>query len=256
MSSGPHTGRLVRPSDDRTIPDEFGPKIPPNYYCRARNTKLQKYCQARAGAGTNHPGVGRCRHHGGQQEDDGRVTHGRESFLRSTRVKELIEKHLAVDNPLDVSVTLATAKALMDDYIERYYELLPMLEAWYTSRAPLDESQRLALLRCLDELEETYQGEPTEQQRADLADARAAVAHLAEPQPDKPRQLLDISDAVRHADVISKIIHRVNMHQSQNAISYARLATFLFELKRELDSVVTDQDLRRRIDERIMQVRI
>jgi hypothetical protein len=256
VSSGPHTGRLVRASDDRTIPEEFGPKVAPNYFCRGRNVKTRKYCKWRAGQGTTHPGVGRCKLHGGQQEEDNRITHGRESFIRSQRVQELVEKHLATDNPLDISVTLATAKALMDDYVERYYTLLPMLEAWYTSRAPIDEDQRLALLRCLDELEEKYQGEPTDQQRDDLAASRAAVAHLAEPQPDKPRAILDISDAVRHADVISKIIHRVNMHQAQNAISYARLSAFLFGLKRELDNLVTDRDLLQKINDRIMQVRI
>jgi hypothetical protein len=82
------------------------------------------------------------------------------------------------------------------------------------------------------------------------------VARLAEPRVEKPRQVLDITDAVKHADVISKIIHRVNMHNAQNAISYARLAAFMFELSRELDALIPDREQLSAINERILQVRI
>jgi len=45
--------------------DEVIPFMPPQRYCNARLRRGEGYCQADAGAGTNHTGVGRCRLHGG-----------------------------------------------------------------------------------------------------------------------------------------------------------------------------------------------
>lgn len=256
MSNRIPSTAIVQASTDKTIPKRHVGKIEPNYYCRGWNAKRKKYCKSRAGLRTAHPGVGRCHLHGGQQEHDGRVTHGRNSMVQGERIKRLIEQHLADPQLHDVSTTLATAKALMDDFIERYYELTPALLAWYAATEPITEEQRLALTRSIDELEELYAGEPDAQQAADLELARTAIAHLAAPREEKPRQVLDITEAVRHADVISKIIHRVNMHNAQNAISYARLATFLFEVSRELDHLIADRELLKKVNDRILQVRI
>lgn len=41
------------------------PFLPPNATCNARLTRGSGYCEALAGAETSHPGVGRCRLHGG-----------------------------------------------------------------------------------------------------------------------------------------------------------------------------------------------
>jgi hypothetical protein len=248
---------IVRASDDRSMPTGDIGKVEPNYYCRGWNAKRRKYCHQRAGHGTAHVGVGRCKVHGGQKEDsDARVTHGRRSSVQGERIRELIDQHRADPQLHDVSSTLATAKALMDDFIERYYEFAPALLAWYAGSEPITEEQRLALLRSIDELEELYAGEADAQQTADLELARTAVARLAVPRVEKPRQVLDITDAVGHADVISKIIHRVNMHNAQNAISYARLASFLFEVSRGLDTLIPDREQLKRVNDFILQVRI
>lgn len=252
---------IARASTDRTLPAEFVGKIEPNYYCRAWNAKRVKYCRTRAGAGTAHPGVGRCSRHGGERKDgDARVKHGGRSELRNDRIRELIEQHAADPELLDVSRTLATAKALMDDYIERYYEITPALLAWYAASEPLSDEHRHAVVHCLNALEVELSGAygdlSTRQTLEQLAVAREAVAHLSSPRAEKPHHVPDISEAVRHADIISKIIHRVNQHQSQSAVSYARLATFMFELARELDALIPDRELLQTINERIQRVRI
>ena len=251
-------GSVAVVSADRSMPTEYVGKVEPNYYCRGWNEKRKKYCGARAGRGTAHSGVGRCRVHGGQKEEgDGRVRSGRYSAILPDRLGDLIERHAADPSPLDVVPELAVARGLMQDYIERYAENAAALRAWYAAGEPITDAQRAALLRCLDELEALYgETEITDQQTEALAEARAGVARLAAPRAEKPRQVLDVSDAVRHADVISKIIHRVNVHNSQNAVSYARLASFMFEVNRELDALVKDPALRRQINARILQVRI
>jgi hypothetical protein len=249
---------IVRASDDRSMPTGDIGKVEPNYYCRGWNAKRRKYCHQRAGHGTAHVGVGRCKVHGGQKEDsDARVTHGRRSSVQGERIRELIDQHRADPQLHDVSSTLATAKALMDDFIERYYEFTPALLAWYAGSEPITEEQRLALLRSIDELEELYGGGGRRAADRAISElARTAVARLAEPRVEKPRQVLDITEAVGHADVISKIIHRVNMHNAQNAISYARLAAFMFELSRELDTLIPDREQLKRVNDFILQVRI
>lgn len=41
------------------------PLIPSGYYCNARNKPKTRYCELRAGWGTDHAGSGRCKLHGG-----------------------------------------------------------------------------------------------------------------------------------------------------------------------------------------------
>lgn len=41
----------------------------PNEYCNGRKTDGSGYCQHEAGWGTDHPGVGRCKFHGGSTEN-------------------------------------------------------------------------------------------------------------------------------------------------------------------------------------------
>jgi hypothetical protein len=51
--------------DDRPVKD-------PDEYCNARKTGGSGYCQHEAGWGTDHPGVGRCKFHGGNTPDQER----------------------------------------------------------------------------------------------------------------------------------------------------------------------------------------
>lgn len=112
------------PSDDRTIPP-FDPavELEPNYFCRGRNIRRGKYCAARAGKGTTRPGVGRCKHHGGRQPKDGRVTHGATSLVRRDTLRDLIAQELERPDPLNLTEELATLRALRrnlfaDDTVE------------------------------------------------------------------------------------------------------------------------------------------
>lgn len=109
-----------QPTDpnDRTLPKQYAGKLPPSYYCRGWNAKQQKYCGARAGRGTDHPGTGRCSFHGGNHP----VKHGqsrRYADITTLRVRELIAEHAESENPLDLLPELATARALFQDFLER-----------------------------------------------------------------------------------------------------------------------------------------
>src|SRR5687767_6947612 len=95
---------------DRFVPDEYGEELEPNYYCRGRNAKRRKYCRSRAGARTEHPGIGRCWVHGGR--DAHQVKHGmhRRYQLKTPRLAELIDHHAQDPTPLDLSAELFLAR--------------------------------------------------------------------------------------------------------------------------------------------------
>jgi hypothetical protein len=104
----------------RDVPTTFEGKLEPNYYCRAWNEKRQKYCRARAGAKTDHPGVGRCRQHDGG--GDAKLKHGRKrryASVKSSRLRQLIAEHADDPNPLDLLPELAAARALFEEFLER-----------------------------------------------------------------------------------------------------------------------------------------
>lgn len=105
------------PSDDRHVPAAHEGKLEPNYFCRGWNAKTQKYCRSRAGAGTAHAGVGRCKMHGGLQPEDGRVTHGARSMVKSSTLRQLIEAEKGRTDPLDLSEELAILRALRSELL-------------------------------------------------------------------------------------------------------------------------------------------
>lgn len=74
-------------------------ELQPNYFCRARNTKREKYCRAKAGQGTDHLAQGRCRNHGGATP----ITHGRYSDVLRGSVGEHLDR-----------LTLETEKEQLD----------------------------------------------------------------------------------------------------------------------------------------------
>lgn len=107
----------------------IGP-LEPNWFCRAWNTKRQKYCKARAGAKTDHPGVGRCTNHGGASHSVS-TTHGRYSRVQRVKLRDLIEELENDPDPLDLFPELATARALFIDWVDRYDEFTKALLLWY-----------------------------------------------------------------------------------------------------------------------------
>jgi hypothetical protein len=252
---------------DRTVPVEFVGKIDANYYCRAWNAKRKKYCRARAGSGTTHPGVNRCHKHGGTVEGDGRhetATHGkhrRYAGMNAPRIQALIEQYRAMPDPFDVRDDLVVARALMHDWLERYAEFTAALTAWYDTwegkYAPLAIADRNALVEVLQEHQANLReiGGTTEQW-GQLSRARAAVDFLALPQVAKPRHVLDVSDAMSHVDTISKVIHRAEQIRQHGAVSIERIRLFLLGIDRVLELELLDHELRQRVRKGISAVRV
>lgn len=242
----------------KEIPDSYVGTIEPNYYCRGWNSTRSKYCKARAGTGTDHPGQGRCKNHGGATPIKG----GRYSTIKRERIRVLVEEFEQDPDPLDVLPELYLVRALMRDFIERYDEWRDALVAWHeTFRAtgrPVPYALQHSLERCLDEYENLLneQGESTDQQEKDLDEARKLVQVLSSPVEGKPVTVLDLSDAVRHADTVSKMVKRIEDVRSQDAVSRRDLARILSEIVRSVDLRIKDPDVRQQIHDDIISIRL
>lgn len=248
-------------SADRVVPATFVGTLEPNYYCRAWNAKRKKYCRQRAGQKTTHPGIGRCKHHGGLQEHDPRLKSGRYSDVKDEAIAALVAELRDDPDPYNVLDDLVLARALVKDFVNRYGAFTVALIAWYDTwegkYLPINAGEKRALLDVLDEYEaQLRELDPTEQQESQLARARACVEFLATPQVVKPRTVVDLADAVRFVDVLSKVIHRVEQAKAANAVSRPELLRIMTEMGRVLQAHVTDPDLLRRISDGWLAIRL
>lgn len=221
-------------------------------------TAKYRTCHRPAGWGTDHAGEGKCKLHGGASPSK----HGRYSTITRQRVRDLIEKHEADADPLNVLPELAAARALFEDFVERYDLWKEALLAWhqsYTSRGGLPRDQADAFARCLDEYEIMIRqaGEDaTEAQVEDFRLARQLIETLTAPEESKPREVLDLSDAVRHADTITKIVERIERIRGENAISRRELHRTISEMGRVVETYVSEKHVQEKIREGWLAIRI
>ena len=97
--------------------------------CGAQKSQSEGACTRPSGWGTDHPGEGRCKLHGGGSP----IRTGRYSVIKRERIRELIAQFEEDPNPLDMTPELVTCRALFVDYVERYDEFTEQLKAWHQS---------------------------------------------------------------------------------------------------------------------------
>jgi hypothetical protein len=97
--------------------------------CGARlRNKPGRRCRNPAGFRSNHVGEGKCWLHGGATP----IKHGRYSTVTWTRVADLLKKAREVDDdPTDLHQDLYLLRALIVDFVNRYYETNEALLAWH-----------------------------------------------------------------------------------------------------------------------------
>lgn len=161
-------------------------------------------CHQPAGWGTDHPGEGKCKYHGGATP----VKHGRYSDIERDQISDLIEKFEEDDDPLDILSEIAAARALLQDFIERYDEFRSAVIAWYRDK------------------------------------------------DEKPRQILDISEAIRFLDKVTRMAHRERRLQQDNAVSRDDLKRVLIEMARTVETEVNDGETIRRIKDQWSNIQL
>jgi hypothetical protein len=191
---------------------------------RTRNAETEnEFCNRPAGWGTDHPGQGRCKLHGGSTP----IKSGRFSKIQRPRLRELIAEMESDPDPLNILPELAVARGLFIDFIERFDEWREAFLAWHASwstyKRPIPEELGMAFAAAIDEYENMAReqaGELTEKQQTDMAAARKLVKYMrGEDAVARPREVLDVSAAIAHVNTISMIVKREQDARADNAIS-------------------------------------
>jgi hypothetical protein len=86
--------------------------------CEAKTRQTGRPCSRPAGWGTDHPGRGKCKLHGGASS--GRpLIHGRYSLAHRKSLRAKMDHLLSDPTPGDLSEELALTRALLQDYLDR-----------------------------------------------------------------------------------------------------------------------------------------
>lgn len=197
--------------------------------CGAK-TSSGKRCQNPAGKGTNHPGEGRCKFHGGATQIKGtRFEVGRYGDLRARpRLKELIEKYSREVDTSDLSHEITLLRALVHDYVERYDDMSDALLAWHASySSEFEEAMGIWRKDVAAYVEATAeQGQEPER------------PFPQPPQPGefqrKPRQIIDMIAVSALIDKVGGMSDRIEKRKRQGTITLALLDQTLERLGMEV----------------------
>lgn len=185
-------------------------------YCGAKRRQGGGPCRRPAGWGTDHSGIGRCKLHGGRNP----VRHGRYSQIKREELRDAIARFEADPDPLNILPELAAARALFEDWINRYQAWSDAVLEWHAlNRKRQSENERL----------------------------RAVVQMLLADAPPN-RAVPDIADGYRLLDEVSKIVTRIEKIRSENAISRKELVRVMTEMGRVVEAHNADPSPEARLE--------
>lgn len=189
--------------------------------CGATSKRSGRPCGRPAGWGTNHPGEGKCKLHGGV----GQKPSTRYQLANASgRLKAAVEHHQADPTPLDLLPDLILARALLQDGIERHSEAMDALIAWHASHTS-GYQEAVTLWR--------------EQMALYLEAVQAGHSEPEMPPPpppipeafeNKPKQVPDVAAFIDKIDRITNIVERIQKRDQERSISYAEVDRVLNEL--------------------------
>lgn len=89
-------------------------------WCTARSKRTRRPCGQRAGAGTDHSGVGACRWHGGATP----MVHGGYSKIPRARLGDLLDRFVADPSWREMRGEVALVRASIETFVEQHAEKL------------------------------------------------------------------------------------------------------------------------------------
>lgn len=205
MTVGPE----AEPHDSSEREYTRGPYAPASTpVCGARRNKADAICKRPAGWGTDHPGQGRCKLHGGLTP----APTGRYASVERPRVRELLERFESDPDPMNLLPEVQLLRALLLDYINRFDEQDRMLTRWNLS------------------FEKSFQAEWTEWWREVRADAIEAqddlseelLAEMPDPMeflPSKPLRMADITEVSSLVSQVGTMVERIRKAQTQHTFT-------------------------------------
>lgn len=113
-----------RTKEERELIDSLPVKAPTKY-CNARHGR--GYCENPAGFGTNHPGIGRCKHHGGNAGRTAKDYYGDKMI---TKLRADYDKMVKDPDLINLNSEFAVVKTLLLDVVHRINEKIENQEDW------------------------------------------------------------------------------------------------------------------------------
>ena len=116
--------------------------------CTAKSKSTQRRCENPAVSGYNV-----CRHHGAGNKDNpnqSAIKHGRYSRFKSIAIASLIAEYEADSDPLNIMPELAAARALFQDFTDRYDEWRDAFIIWSKSYQSSDAAKPTQVLDIAD----------------------------------------------------------------------------------------------------------
>lgn len=207
---------------------------------RTRNeTSENEYCQLRAGHGTNHKGVGRCKFHGGQNQTKFEQDH-RYMNISRPRIKKLIEEYRKDPDPMNLLPEVLLLRALLTDFIERYDQMSEDLQRWNRAYGTKFRKAYADWYRNVMEL------------------AQAGTHPDEIPDPPEPNDfdasdkgIPDLAAVSSLVDKVGSMVERIERQRQTRAITFETLEQVLeqigLELVQTLRREVADANTRARI---------
>lgn len=261
--------RYDPPNPADNVFDERPPARESDYYCLGvgKHDNLGeypgkwKYCYARAGAGTSHLGIGRCRHHGGGNQ---RIEN-RYALLLNDSIGEKIAHFLNDPNPLDMQAELAAARALFQDYIQRHEQITSALLAWHASfdkrrrglhdsplyniqaiMAALPDLRELPEDAAVDEVQELLESGVERARAQRMREAQIVGKDLADDlRVEKPMQILDVIHGARLLKIVNELVSSIIKHEREAYLSvfavHALILAYAEETRKAVERYLNKQ---------------
>ena len=190
-------------------------------------------CTFTKGQGTDHPGQGRCKFHGGRNQS----RKSRNSLVQQQNLRKILDRLEEIDsNPLDLEQDLILMRALLFDYIERHDTITEALLAWWDSWKPFYRGYTQAVynFRKAEEIE-------------DVGGAREALKLISElmesaENSKRPKKMLDITEATNIIEKISRVIERIHKIKSMNVITEGDFIRAMKQMGLVVRKHVTDEN--------------
>ena len=230
------TPAVAQPHEEKPARKIARPSTP---RCGAMNRQGNP-CGNAAGFKTDHPGVGRCKNHGGSTP----APTGRYSSIARPRVQELLKKFEADPDPLNLLPEVQVLRALLHDYIDRFDQQDQMLTRWNLSFEKGFQSD-------WNEWWRTVRAEAIESQD-DLSDT--LLAQMPDPMdflPSKPLRMADITEVASLINQVGVQVERIRKAREGKTFDMGtvdRLWTAMSaHLTQALLEVIEDDELRSRL---------
>lgn len=202
------------PPYDKTI------ELQPNFFCRARNVKREKYCRARSGQGTDHLGQGRCKNHGGSVP----IVHGRYSEVVRGSLGEHLERLELEDEKerLDILPEATLLRGITLDVAERWQDFIDGIVAYNRAEASeaAESGKRPKFLNV-----------PTLDSLGDLAKKTAEIVNMVHKQ--RSANAISMPDFMRLMTQMAQVVIDASERHLKNRVPQQKVDEFLDDIQQK-----------------------